>query len=148
MRHVVVRWAKVFASRVQMLFAAAPLRLLQEVSRRLEMFNLGIVKGLHSYTAMIVINSPIQKTDQPHPPSYSIESTGNVEDRATVEMGYLKPEKKQLSMVTITKPDVMREIKYRSGSYISAQTFCLKRREQKENRNLWQYRALYSLEKL
>ncbi len=84
---------------------------------------------------MIAISSSIQNTDQSRPASYSIESTRNVEDQATVEMDYLKPEKKQLCMAT--KPDVIGEIKYRSGSYVSTQTFCLKRREQKEKRNLW-----------
>jgi len=95
---------------------------------------------------MIAINSSIQKTEQSRPTSYSIESTRNVENQAAVEMGYLKPEKSQLCMVT--EPDVIREIKYLSGSYVSTQAFCLKRREQKENRNLWRYRALYTSEGL
>jgi len=113
---------------VRSLFAAVSLLLAQEVSHHLEIFNLGIVKGLHSYTTMIAINSSIQKTDQSCPASYGIEAIRNVEDQATLEMGYLKPKEEQLCMVI--KPDVIREIKCHGRSYSSTQIFCLKRNEQ------------------
>lgn len=63
----------------------------------------------------------------PVPASYSIEAIRNVKDQATSEMG-LKPREKQLRM--IIKPDVIREIECHGRSYISTQTFCLKRNEQ------------------
>jgi len=46
-------------------------------------------------------------SDQSRPTRYGIDSARNVEDQATMEMGYLKPEKRQLCMVT--EPDVIRE---------------------------------------
>jgi hypothetical protein len=88
---------------VRWLFAAVPLLLAGEVSDRSGTFNLGIVKGSHSYAAVVAIDSSLQKTDQSRATSYGVESTRNVENRANVEMGCLKPEKKQLCMVT--KPD-------------------------------------------
>jgi hypothetical protein len=50
------------------------------------------------------INSFIHKTDQSRRSTHSIEFTGKLEEQATIETGYLKPEKNQLSMVT--KSDV------------------------------------------
>jgi hypothetical protein len=116
---------------VRSLSAAIPLLLAQEVSYRSATSNLDIVNSLHHYTVVIAVNSSIQKTYQYRPTSYSIESIRYVEDQATVEVTYLKREKKHLCMAT--EPDVIREIEYDSGSDVSTETSCLKRREQKEN---------------
>ncbi len=92
---------------------------------------LGIVDSLHPYTTTIAVNYSIQKTNQYRPTSYSMEFIRYVEDHATVEVACLKREKEHLCMAT--KPDVIREIEYDSGSDVSKETSCLKRREQKEN---------------
>ena len=63
-----------------------------------------------------------------------------------VQMVYSKPREKQLRVVT--RPDLIREIELHVRAYISTQIFCPKRNEQKEKRNLWQYRALYTSERL
>jgi hypothetical protein len=62
-----------------------------------------------------------------------------------VEMAYPNPREKQSCMVIA--PDLIREIERHGRSY-STQIFCPKRNEQKQKRNLWQGRALYTLERL
>jgi hypothetical protein len=113
---------------VRSLFAAVPLLLSQEVSHHLEIFSLGIVKGLHYYTTMIAINSSTQKTDQSCPASYNIEAIKNVKDQAALEVVCLKPREEQLCMAI--EPEVIREMKCHGKSHISLQTFCLKRNQQ------------------
>jgi len=128
MLQILVHRTQVSARGVPSLYVAVSLLLAQEVSHRLEIFNLGIVQGLHSYTTMTVINSSIQKTEQSCPTSYSIEAIRNVGNQASLETRYFKPKEEQLCMVI--KPDVIREIECHGKSYSSTQTFCLKRNEQ------------------
>jgi hypothetical protein len=129
-----------------LLFAALSVLLAQEVSYHSGTSNLDVVNSLDPYTAMIAVNSSIQKTHQCRPASYSIESIRYVEDQVTMEVAHLRPERKHLCMPT--EPHVIGETRCRSGSNAGTETFCPKRTEQKQNRNLWQYRALYTIKRL
>jgi hypothetical protein len=80
--------------------------LAQEVYHHLEIYNLGTPQRL----ALLYFNHSDQflhtRNRSTYCARYIIEAIINVKDQATLEMGYLKP-------------DVVREIKYRSRSYIS-----------------------------
>jgi hypothetical protein len=80
MLQLLIHRVQLFSTGVRSLSAAVLLLLAKEVSDRSGTFNLGIVNGLHSQTAMVAINSSIQKIDQSRPTSYSMESARNVED--------------------------------------------------------------------
>jgi hypothetical protein len=79
---------------VRSLSAAIPLLLAQEAWYRSGTFSLRIVKGFHFHTATEAIDFSIRKTGQSRPLIYNISPTRNVENLATVEIGYLKHQKK------------------------------------------------------